>query len=34
MVERIDIERALDGIISNEETFRFQGLAVALAQYR
>jgi hypothetical protein len=34
MVDRIDIERALDGLISNEETFRFQGLAVALAQYR
>ncbi len=34
MVDRIDIERALEGIISNEETFRFQGLAVSLAQYR
>lgn len=34
MVDRIDIERALDGLISNEETFRFQGLAVALAQDR
>ena len=34
MVERIDIERALDDLISNEETFRFQGLAIALAQYR
>lgn len=34
MVDRIDIERALDALISNEETFRFQGLAVALAQDR
>jgi hypothetical protein len=34
MVERIDIERALQDLISNEETFRFQGLAVALAQFR
>jgi hypothetical protein len=34
MVDRIDIERALETIISNEETFRFQGLAVALAQFR
>ncbi len=34
MVERIDIERALDDLISNEEGMRFQGLAVALAQQR
>ena len=34
MVERIDIERALDELISNEESMRFQGLAVALAQWR
>ena len=34
MAERIDIERALQDLISNEETFRFQGLAVALAQFR
>jgi hypothetical protein len=34
MVERIDIERALDDLISNEEGMRFQGLAVALAQRR
>lgn len=34
MVERIDIERALEGLISNEETFRCQGLAISLAQYR
>src|SRR5258708_4245961 len=34
MVERIDIERALDDLISNEQTFRFQGLAVSLAQFR
>ena len=34
MVERIDIERALDDLISNEEGMRFQGLAVDLAQRR
>lgn len=34
MVERIDIERALDDLISNEEGMRFQGLGVALAQRR
>ena len=34
MVDRIDIERALDDLISNEEGMRFQGLAVALAQFR
>ena len=34
MVERIDIERALEDLISNEEGMRFQGLAVALAQQR
>jgi hypothetical protein len=32
MVERIDIERALDDLISNEESMRFQGLAIGLAQ--
>jgi hypothetical protein len=32
MVERIDIERALDDLISNEEGMRFQGLAVALVK--
>src|SRR5258708_29906254 len=34
MVERIDIERALDDLISNEEGMRFQGLAVAVVQLR
>ncbi len=34
MVERIDIERALEDLISNEDGMRFQGLAVALAQRR
>ncbi|MBZ5677984.1 MAG: hypothetical protein LAP61_27365 [Acidobacteriia bacterium] len=34
MVERIDIERALDDLISNEDGMRFQGLAVALAKLR
>ena len=34
MVERIDIERALDDLISNEEGMRFQGLAVVLAKLR
>jgi hypothetical protein len=34
MVERIDIERALDDLISHEEGMRFQDLAVALAQCR
>lgn len=34
MVERIDIERALDEIVSNEEGMRFQNLAVVLAKLR
>jgi len=34
MVERIDIERALDGFASDETGFRFQGLAVVLAKLR
>lgn len=34
MVERIDIERALEEIISNEEGMRFQNLAVVLAKLR
>ena len=34
MVDRIDIERALDDLISNEEGMRFQGLAVVLAKLR
>jgi hypothetical protein len=33
-VERIDIERALDDLISNEEGMRFQSLGVALARQR
>jgi hypothetical protein len=31
-VLRIDIERALDEVISNEDGMRFQGLAVVLAK--
>jgi hypothetical protein len=34
MVERIDIERALDRIVADEAGFRFQGLAVVLAKLR
>src|SRR5258706_5968298 len=34
MVERIDIERALDDLDSNEGGMRFQGLAVVLAKLR
>ncbi|MEO5924803.1 MAG: hypothetical protein ABIR70_13350 [Bryobacteraceae bacterium] len=34
MVERIDIERALEDLISNEGGMRFQGLAVVLAKIR
>src|SRR3954447_853883 len=34
MVERIDIERALADIVSNEEGMRFQSLAVVLAKER
>ena len=34
MVERIDIERALDALGSDEAGFRFQGLAVVLAKLR
>ena len=34
MVERIDIERALDGFASDEGGFIFQGLAVVLAKLR
>ncbi len=34
MVERIDIERALDGLTSNEGGMIFQGLAVVLAKMR
>lgn len=31
-VLRVDIERAMDDLISNEEGMRFQGLAVVLAE--
>src|SRR5712664_3041539 len=34
MVERIDIERALDDLASNEGGMKFQGLAVVLAKLR
>jgi len=34
MVDRIDIERALTDIVSNEEGMRFQTLAVVLAKER
>lgn len=34
MVERIDIERALDDMVSNEDGMRFQNLAVVLAKQR
>ncbi len=34
MVERIDIERALDDLVSNEDGMRFQNLAVVLAKQR
>lgn len=34
MVERIDIERALDDLASDEAGFKFQGLAVVLAKLR
>jgi hypothetical protein len=33
-VNRSDIEKALNDLISNEEGMRFQGLAVALAKRR
>jgi hypothetical protein len=34
MVQRTDIQKALDELISNEEGMRFQGLAVVLAKQR
>lgn len=34
MVKRIDIERALDDLVSNEGGMIFQGLAVVLAKIR
>ncbi len=33
-IQRIDIERALDELVSQEEGMRFQGLAVVLGKLR